>query len=243
MAPQLTCSTCSGTFGPTIFANRDVLVCRFCNLREDNLTDLKAAQRKIEALSEKLETLQEFVTLNVGMTSTPTAPVDTAPVQTASTPLPPPAPPTTPSPREEFRVVRNNIRPTRNIIPITTCQNRFKILAQDDDEDDTEARLVGDSMVRGQLTEFCGRAPKSRKRFCIPGGGLDDVIDSVDEVTSLAPDNTTYVIHVGTNDVFKRAPQQVPTDDCEVQGKDEQHHPFWNHPPQTSRHPFLQHRY
>ncbi|KAK4293602.1 hypothetical protein Pmani_033727, partial [Petrolisthes manimaculis] len=52
------------------------------------------------------------------------------------------APPTTPSSQEEFRVVRNNTRPRKNIIPITTCQNRFKILAQDDDEDDTEHGLV-----------------------------------------------------------------------------------------------------
>ena len=56
-------------------------------------------------------------------------------------------------------------------------------------------------MVRGQLTEFCARAPRTRKRFCIPGGGVDDVTAAVDEVSLLAPPNTTYVIHVGSNDV------------------------------------------
>ena len=63
--------------------------------------------------------------------------------------------------------------------------------------------------MRGQLTEFCGRAPRSRKRFCIPGGGVEDVIAAVDAVSSQAPENTTYLIHVGTNDLQRTKSEEL----------------------------------
>ena len=152
--------------------------------------DLQTALKKIDALTTKLETLGEFVSLNVG----------TSPEHSASPPAPDgndiPVPP-----QENFQVVRNNVRPRKRIIPITKCQNRFQILSDTADDDEEEVRVVGDSIVRGLLTEFCARAPTTRRRFCIPGGGVQDVIDSVNEVTDQAPANTTYVIHVGTNDV------------------------------------------
>lgn len=166
------------------------------------MDELQAALQKIDALTETVKALQEFATMNVGVTSAPTVSVEAPSVPTAPT-----THPTTNSvpQQERFSAVRNGARPNpRRIIPITTCQNRFQILSDQNVEDDNEeVRLVGDSMVRGQLTEFCGRAPRTRKRFCIPGGGLDDVIATADEVASQAPDNTTYVIHVGTNDVEK----------------------------------------
>ncbi len=106
--------------------------------------------------------------------------------------------------QKDFRVVKNNVTPRRRIIPITSCQNRFQILSDTRDDEDTEkVILVGDSIVRGQLTEFCGRAPRTRKRFCIPGGGVQDVIAAVDVVVSQAPTTTTFVIHVGTNGVHR----------------------------------------
>lgn len=215
MVAQIKCTTCTGIFGPSIFENKDARVCRFCQSHErlmkerdqlheaiketngklESLTneygqlkeELRAANGKIDSLTKKSETLQEFVTLNiVGSTSdsnerTPT----TAPGST----------------EHEFQVVRNNVRPkARQILP-TVCQNRFQILTDQTDEEEEEVRLVGDSIIGGQLDEFCARAPEKRKRFCIPGGGVDDVIASLDEVSNLAPANTTYVVHVGTNDI------------------------------------------
>ena len=186
MAPQITCTSCSGSFGPTIFADRNNPVCRFCKIREKTSQDLLAALSKIEALTTKVETLSEFVSLNVGTHTPP--PLDTD------------ADNVTVTPQEDFQVVRNNVRPRRRIMPITKCQNRFRILS-DTADDEEEVRLIGDSLVRGQLTEFVARAPATRRRFCIPGGGVQDVIDSVNEVTDQAPATTTYVIHVGTNDI------------------------------------------
>ena len=205
MAPQKRCTNCNGIFGPTMFESREIQVCRICkvtasltkefNRKIESLSsenkelrkELKRANEKIDSLTNKSEAVVEFVSNNV---------VGTPPDSTVVTPVVAPA-----RTEPEFQIVRNNVRPrVRKVIP-TTCQNRFRILANRSEEEEEEVRLVGDSLVRGQLTEFCARAPEKRKRFCIPGGGVDDVIASVDEVSNLAPANTTYVIHVGTNDI------------------------------------------
>lgn len=197
MAPQLTCSACTGKFGPSIFVDINNLICRFCQLREGLSKDLNTANSKIEKLTEKLETLSEFVSLNVGVkdTSTVASPTASPSIEEETT-----ATDARHSTQENFKLVRNNVRPKRKFIPVTSCQNRFQILSDKDDETE-EVRLIGDSIVRDQITEFCGRAPRTRKRYCIPGAGIDDVIAAVDEVSSLASMNTTYVIHVGTNDI------------------------------------------
>ena len=210
MVAQIKCTSCTGIFGPSIFENKDDRVCRFCYIRvamikerdrmdgkieslsstcvqlngkvESLSTELKKANDKVDFLTKKSESLQEFVTLNiVGTDETSTV----APART----------------EHEFQVVRNNVRPkARKVIP-TTCQNRFQILTDQTEEEEEEVRLVGDSLVRGQLVEFCARAPEKRKLFCIPGAGVEDVLASLDEVSNLAPANTTYVVHVGSNDV------------------------------------------
>ena len=56
-------------------------------------------------------------------------------------------------------------------------------------------------MVRGQLTEFCGRSADTRKRYCIPGARVDDVSAAIEVVSHGARPNSLYVLHVGTNDV------------------------------------------
>lgn len=160
-------------------------------MRDKLSKDLNAAFDKIDALITKLESLGEFVSLNV-VPSTPVPAASPVPPNTNNAPVPS---------QTEFQVVRNNVSPKRKIIPMTKCQNHFQILSDTIDDDEEEVRLVGDSMVRGQLIESCARASTTRRRFCIPGGGVQDVFDSVNEVADQAPTNTTYVIHVGTNDI------------------------------------------
>lgn len=234
MVAQIKCTSCSGIFGPSMFENKDERVCRFCHIRvtmikeRDQLNGkleslsstcaqlngkveslstecvqlregLKKATDKINSLENKSETLQEFVTLNIaGASANPTDLTSTngilqAPART----------------EHEFQVVRNNVQPkARKVIP-TTCQNRFQILTDQTGEEEEEVRLVGDSLVRGQLTELCARAPEKRKLFCIPGAGVEDVIASLDEVSNLAPANTTYVVHVGSNDVLNTRSEEL----------------------------------
>ena len=186
MAPQITCTNCSGSFGPTIFADRNNPVCRFCKINEKTPEDLQAALEKIDALTTKVETLSEFISLNVGTHTPPPLATDSDNV--------------TVPPQEDFQVVRNNVRPKRRILHTTKCENSFQILS-DTADDEEEVRLIGDSLVREQLFEFVARAPATRRRLCIPGGGVQDVIDSVNDLTKQAPATTTYVIHVGTNDI------------------------------------------
>lgn len=118
-------------------ADKNNPVCRFCQVREKMWVDLQGALRRINALTMKLETLGEFVSLTVG----------TAPACVASPPAPDATNASVP-PQEDFEVVRTNERPRRRIIPITKCQNRFQILS-DSADDDEEVRLIGDSTVRG----------------------------------------------------------------------------------------------
>ena len=187
MAPQYTCTSCSGRFGPTIFADITNPVCRFCKTREKTLEDLQKALQKIDALTAKVEALSEFVSLNVGTHTPPPLATDN---NTDNATVPP---------QDDFQTVKNNVKPKKRILPTTKCYNPFSPLS--DTADEEEVRLIGDSLVRSQLNEFLARAPATRKRFCIPGGRVQDVIEKVKEVTDQAPATTTYVIHVGTNDI------------------------------------------
>ena len=240
-----------------MFAAPERPVCRICQLQEEFVEMLTDAKNKISALTrkqedanikiealtiknqedankidvltKKLETLQEFVALNVGVPPIPAAAPSSnqsAPTVTSATtnePTPISADQTTtsenndaattqdeiqndgptqeiqrsttpagdeasiqpPARNDGYQVVRSNkqVRP-RKIIPIIACQNKYQILSDLEEQDHSEeVRLVGDSMIRGQLAEFCARAPKARKRFCIPGGGLHDITEAAEEVT------------------------------------------------------------
>lgn len=111
----------------------------------------------------------------------------------------------------EFQPVRNGAKPPRKVPeledPIT--YNSFQVLAEIK-EDEFETRLVGDSMIKGQLKEFCGRSSNGRrKRYSYSGGTLDHMIDVCDLVTDKADDNTVVIIHAGTNDVHTTRSEEL----------------------------------
>ena len=56
-------------------------------------------------------------------------------------------------------------------------------------------------MIRHQLEEFCGRAPKRRKRYCYPGAKIDDITKALEDITEKEKHDSLYIVHVGTNDV------------------------------------------
>ena len=64
------------------------------------------------------------------------------------------------------------------IVPIET-QNSFSPLADLVDEPE-DSIIVGDSVICHQLEEFCGRAPKRRKRYCYPGAKIDDITKALE---------------------------------------------------------------
>ena len=103
-----------------------------------------------------------------------------------------------------FQPVRNGAKPPRKSPKLEedlTYSNRYQVLAETK-EDEFETRLVGDSMIKGQLTEFCGRSRGGRrKRYCYSGATVDDMTAVRDFVTEKADENTVVMIHAGTNDV------------------------------------------
>lgn len=236
MAPQIACTKCSERYGPTNIVDRNSLepVCRFCQLADqwkDETESLKSdlltmkqsgkeakeridlLERKMAAKDEEIKTLREFITSNIAVGSS--SGVETLEQRSyrdvAATPVEAPVPASrNDRVTQGFQVVRNNVRPkVRKVLEPVVCHNRFQILTDNADEEVEEVRLVGDSIIKGQLQEFCARAPKSRKRFCIPGGGLDDVDAALEQVANLAPPNTTYVVHVGTNDVVRTRSEEL----------------------------------
>ena len=77
-------------------------------------------------------------------------------------------------------------------------------------EDESETRLVGDSMLRKQRVEFCGRSSNGRRKlFCYPGARLDDITAVCDDVTSDSESSTLYVLHAGTNDVCSTRSEEL----------------------------------
>ena len=81
-----------------------------------------------------------------------------------------------------------------------TLYNHFEVLC-DYVNLNEDTRLIGDSLIRNMLDEFCSRAPRRRRRHCIPGGTLDDVTAACDDISRDTNENTLFLIHVGTNDV------------------------------------------
>ena len=155
--------------------------------------------KKYDDLARQFDALKDFVSANVGCSVS-------APSTTA---LPDPSP-RTPVHREstDYTVVRSRTTPTnKKFLPITTY-NRLKVLSEEE-EDAIETRIVGDSIVRGQISEFCGRARKTRKRFCMPGGRLDDITAACDEAVRGAEDNALFVLHAGTNDVLSTRSEEL----------------------------------
>ena len=110
-------------------------------------------------------------------------------------------------PESDFTVVRRGAQPKRRIIEPTKCSNRYQILEEDDEPE--SSYLVGDSVIRQQITEFCGRVKDKRRLFCLPGAGVDDVTDALDQVSADATTESLFVIHTGTNDVRKTRSEEL----------------------------------
>jgi lysophospholipase L1-like esterase len=70
--------------------------------------------------------------------------------------------------------------------------------------DSGETRLVGDSIITGQLNHFCARDAAKRRRFCYRGAKIETLIDSFDSLTDNDSHNTNYILHIGTNDISNR---------------------------------------
>ena len=201
MPPSKQCVSCRAKFATQFFRNSSH--CRFCRLQSEleklhDKYDDKCKQ--YDDLSQQFEALKDFVSSNVACPpSADTAPATSAAVHATATDVATPSP--TPRAEAPFLQAKNRSPPItkKRFLPISTY-NRFKVLAEEE-EDALETRLVGDSIIRPLLTDFCGRARVSRRRLCMPGGCLDDITAACDEAASGTDNNALFVIHAGTNDV------------------------------------------
>lgn len=108
----------------------------------------------------------------------------------------------------DFIAVKNGIKPrVKPVIGVETY-NSFSILGRED-LNEPEIRLVGDSIVRGQLEEFCGRNPRKRRLYTIPGAKIDDVIGNVRRIKENSSDETTFILHVGTNEIHSTRSEEL----------------------------------
>ncbi len=97
---------------------------------------LKAAYKRIDALPTNLESLEDFISLNVGVTQEPAISLSALKFPDAANALVPT--------KEDFRIVRINVSPRRRIVSM----NCFQILADmGDDDESEEVKLNGDSIV------------------------------------------------------------------------------------------------
>ena len=168
---------------------------------------LTAGKNTVAELMITVESLKSQIE-SKGVSIMPSA---TAPTKQITAAMPPPSPtahlPPTSSQNDaaqsrteaDFSRVKRGVRPKRQVIQPTVCSNRYKILEEEDEPASTF--LIGDSIIRHQLTEFCGRVKEKRRLFCVPGAGTDDITDLFDQVSQEATDESLFVLHTGTNDV------------------------------------------
>ena len=172
---------------------------------------MKECQVENKELRNKVKILEDFVTSHIAAdvptilgTAVPDASPTYATVASASdstTHVSLPSPPAleSGSTSNTFIPVRNGVQSKPKMtVPIKT-QNSFSPFADLVDEPE-DSIIVGDSMIRHQLEEFCGRAPKRRKRY-YPRAKIDDITKALEEINGKEKHDSLYKVHVGTNDV------------------------------------------
>ena len=182
---------------------------------------MKECQAENKELRNKVKILEDFVTSHIAAdvpttfdtavadASSSFATVASASVSTSHVSLPSP-------PTLEYGSTSNTFIPVRNgvqvkpkmIVPIET-QNSFSPLADLVDEPD-DSIIVGETMIRHLLEEFCGRSPKRRKRYCYPGAKIDDITKALEDITAKEKHDSLYIVHVGTNDVQNTNSEELP---------------------------------
>ena len=213
------CNSCKGSFPLHGYVDYKVSqTCRQCNMRSSLEDKLATITLHAEELTRRVNALEDFVSQNIASeTTSALSPViwpSISPViSRTSSSTPNASPVITPSTRKndrhsQFQVVKNGFKPiTKRILPVKTY-NKFQIL-EDVAEDTYETRICGDSITSPLLEEFVGRSPKTRKRYCMPGGGINDIIAAREEVTDGASKDTLFIMHVGTNDVKKTRSEEL----------------------------------
>lgn len=216
MAPPSTvCNTCSGKFSVNAFIrvnnNSASGVCRWCDIRETLMQELNkekehraVLERKFVDMKRKLDELTETSRSSQGESRVQLTNNTNRNPAEISTPIVNGA-----ASQQEFTLVKNGIQPKlkKDFLP-TTITNRF-LIPGFEDEFSNEVRIVGDSILRGQLNEFCGRNPSKRRNYCMPGGKIEHINDSIEIFTEGGTKDTGYIIHVGSNNIINNRSEEL----------------------------------
>ena len=166
---------------------------------------------RAENLRNKVKMLEDFVTSHIAAnvpTILGTAIPDASPtyaavasdsVSATHVSLPSPLALEYGSTSNTFIPVRNGVQvKPKMIVPIKT-QNSFSPADLVDEPKDSI--IMGDSMIHHLLEEFCGRAPKWRKRYCFPGAKINNITKAFEDITGKEKHDPLSTVHVGRNDV------------------------------------------
>ena len=219
--PGTTCDNCNQKYAAYLFDNvSDRLLCRFCQQRlyfeaalETEREERKKLEGEVRLLKAKVDSLvsgnSDRSSNNQqihGITENGNSRVHSSDLLQQGSQQ---RNGYTNVPNDGFMPVRRGAVEVRRktFLPIVST-NRFSVLGFENEEE-SETRLIGDSIVRGQLTEWAGRNPTRRRRYCCPGAKVEDLIDSFDSFTDGVNGNSRLIIHVGTNNISNSRSEEL----------------------------------
>lgn len=205
------CVICCGKFAKPLM-QEDSSVCRWCIHRasvEEALGKLTKEHLELRQLVELQQATINSLTNNNGPLADFSREVSSSVVVNTNVQEDRPTAERIPLPADDFQPVRGGARRVRSkpFLPITT-HNRFSIPGFENDEE-PETLILGDSIVRSQLEEFCGRNYRRRKRFCCPGGRVNNLIENFDDFAGEVTENGRIIVHIGTNEVLNTRSEEL----------------------------------
>ena len=184
-ATRYPCSNCGNSFVLEFFVqqNRE-LCCLICDSQSASQAEIKELRQEVALLKDELRRLSQ---VNKAAESIGERQENASTVKNSS--------------GDGFTVVRSGRKASAHSMEGATVplQNRFAPL-QEEAEPEPDVMLVGDSLVRGQGSEFCWKK-RSRKFRCYPGQKIEDITERVDFLVENSTDDTMFVTVVGTNNL------------------------------------------
>jgi len=215
--PGTTCSDCGNKYASYLFDDvAEHLICRFCQERvylEATVEEERRERRKLEEVVRLLKLkIDSLVSENRNRSSSSqqtSSNNEDLNVRASSTVSSQQGTQQRSNSNDVFLPVRRGaVSVRRKTFLPTITMNRFSVLGFENEEE-PETRLVGDSIVRGQLIEWAGRNPTRRKRYCCPGAKVEDLIDSVDSFTNGVNGRSRLIVHVGTNNISNSRSEEL----------------------------------
>ena len=187
-ATRFACSRCGNSFVLEFFVHQNRQhCCLFCDFQAAALAEIKELRQEVALLKDELQEVRKVAQVGKAVESTGEDRVNASTVENSSD--------------DGYTDVRNGRKASALSLESATVplQNRFAVL-QEEAEPEPDVMLVGDSLVRGQGSEFC-REKRRRKHRCYPGRKIEDVTERVDYLVENSTEDSMFVTVVGTNNL------------------------------------------